>query len=177
MATGPELYREAYDLLLGMPTIEEVEENPELEELWTEQLVAWADQAQDKIGAYRAVFRAAASRERAFKEEAARFTKAAKRETRVQKSLEGLATLLLTAAEETTGTAAIETADGSDVKLRSRKQPKIMAIDMDKLPAVYVRTKTEPDKNAITKVCRAGEVPPGVEWDAERRSIRVDWGP
>lgn len=177
MPTGPELYREAHDLLLSMPTDEELEADPELEERWTEHLCKWADASNDKVAAYRAVFRSAESRGAAFKAEAKRFSTAAKREERIQASMESLATLLLKGIEETTGEPVAPCADGSEVKLRRRKTPKIVSINMEELPPVYVITEKKPKKNAMLAVLRAGESIPGVEYDAERRTERVHWGP
>jgi hypothetical protein len=177
MPTGPELYHQANDLLLSMPTDEELKDDPSLEEQWTEQLIAWADHTQDKVAAYRAVYRSAESRAQLFKDEAARFTAARKREERVQNSIAELAKLLLRATEEATGEAAVDCGDGSKIKLISRKSPKITAINVDELPDVYVIIERKPRKAMIKKVCADGEIPPGVEYDADNKAEWVDWGP
>jgi hypothetical protein len=82
------------------------------------------------------------------------------------------------AAEEATGRPSIDCGDGSAVELRRRKSPKIMSIDLEQLPEVYLlRIEKVPDKNKIGEVCKAGEKVPGVEYDAERRTQKVHWGP
>lgn len=177
MPTGPQLYQQAQDLLLNAPTPEEVKDDDSLEERWTDDLCRWADQTGDKMAAYRAVYRAAEAREKLYKEEAARFTAVAKREKRTQESLEQLATLVLMSAEEVTGEPVASCADGSEVKLRRRKQPKIISINLSELPEVYIRRKPEANKVALLQVLKAGEEVPGVEYDAENRSQWVHWGP
>lgn len=175
--TGPELLEQAFAILREEPTAEELEADPSLEEAWTERLIAWADATGSKMGAYRAVWRAATAKQNALKAAVAEYATAAKRQAGVIERMDWLATGLLHAEEDLTGAAEAVLPDGSVIKLKRRKSSAVQVVDIDAVHRAYiVHSAPRVDKAAAARVLRAGHAIPGLELE-HRTSERVHWGP
>lgn len=171
--TGVELYHEAQRLILSMPADAEEDD----EERWSDDLEAWADATGHKIEAYRAVHQAATDRASRFKSQAEAYTVAAGRELRTAAQMEVMATTVLRGAEDLSGAPEVLCEDGTKVKLRRRKSPKVEVVDESVVPIhlFVTNTATRVDKREALKALKAGDDIPGLEL-THSISEKVAWG-
>lgn len=173
--TGPALVDEAWAIMSSCPTDEELAADPDAEERWSEQVFAWCDAADQKAERYRAVVLAAQGREASFKQMAAAYIKAAKREARTAEKVEQLALLLLRSARLTTGAAEARCSDGTTIAMKVRKSTRVEVLDEARLPEHLFRVKREPNIAEIRARLKGGEEIEGAELQQHKKEV-VSWG-
>lgn len=142
---------------------------------WQDELTAWMERAVDKSVACRAVIERAEMEEDWLKAQAKMLTDRAKKFATLRERVKSLQIQLVLANEEVTGSAKMQTADGSSVSVVRTRQVAVNVVDLDEIPTRFCRVKTEADLPAIKAAYKAGEAVPGVEC-AETESLSLRYG-
>ena len=156
--TGYELLQAAHGLLAEEPGPDATYGD---QCAWLQRVCEWADGCDDKIAAYKAVHKAASRRRDECLDRAATWASMAGRHASVATRTRDLATLVLQAIRDTTGERKVTLADGEEARLQPTTAYRVDVLDVDALPAAYVRVTTAPDKAAIKGALRAGAVVDG----------------
>lgn len=151
--SGYALREDAYSLLSKAPP-EGCDEDEEI--AWMQSLCDWADYAEDKLAAYRAVREACASREAAFKREAAAWSARAKSQATVAGRISDMALGLLQTHRQITGESFATLPSGAKVRIGKSTRVAISCKAED-LPEAYRKTTTTTSavKAAIAKALKA----------------------
>jgi hypothetical protein len=123
-----------------------------------------------KLAAYRAILKTLAAREKAAREEAARFTERARQQAKKQDMLKERALAFLYLRQQITGSPRVEEDGYLLADIRTTRSVEV--VDIEALPERFVMLKPSADKRALAAALKDGPVP-GARLE-ERDSIL--WG-
>lgn len=122
---------------------------------------------KDKLGQYRYVILNAKAQEQALSDEIARLNK---KKQAVSNNVERLTNLVMLAMQNVGKDEFVY--DTGKLRLQNNKPSVRIDIDIERLPAEFIKTEIKPNKTALSKALKAGAVIDGVVLES-KQSLRI----